>query len=406
MLTTHTPLAADELDRMNAWWRAANYLSVGQIYLLDNPLLPVGAASLAALLAGLGWYRLRQRKAEPREGSGFTGERLQPESFFGVSEAREADVRDNPPTGSSMLYSPSQLDAVDDFDPVAEAAVYMAYGRDQQAEDILKEALNDTPDRIAIHRKLLEIYAKRRDVKAFEATALLLSGLTQASGAEWDSICALGRTVDSGNPLYHASGEVIDNAAPAAAPAFPEFTSATQVMPLEPMATPAADSPSVDFDLEFDTPAEPPSLPQHLDPVDFAPTDRSELPGSVVPPATPVVDDLAESLDFSLPLMAEAPPPATQAPRPVPETTPPPAADNSLLDFDLGDLSLELTAPPEPPTEASTENQADSLESKLALAEEYRAIGDEDAARALIEEVISAAADDVKTKAQRALNQL
>ena len=39
MQTSHTPLAADELERMNAWWRAANYLSVGQIYLLDNPLL-------------------------------------------------------------------------------------------------------------------------------------------------------------------------------------------------------------------------------------------------------------------------------------------------------------------------------------------------------------------------------
>jgi xylulose-5-phosphate/fructose-6-phosphate phosphoketolase len=33
------PLSIDELNRMNAWWRAANYLSVGQIYLLDNPLL-------------------------------------------------------------------------------------------------------------------------------------------------------------------------------------------------------------------------------------------------------------------------------------------------------------------------------------------------------------------------------
>ena len=33
------PLLADELRRLNAWWRAANYLSVGQIYLLDNPLL-------------------------------------------------------------------------------------------------------------------------------------------------------------------------------------------------------------------------------------------------------------------------------------------------------------------------------------------------------------------------------
>ena len=32
-------LDADQVDRINAWWRAANYLSVGQIYLLDNPLL-------------------------------------------------------------------------------------------------------------------------------------------------------------------------------------------------------------------------------------------------------------------------------------------------------------------------------------------------------------------------------
>ena len=35
------PLSADELARIDAYWRAANYLSVGQIYLLDNPLLRV-----------------------------------------------------------------------------------------------------------------------------------------------------------------------------------------------------------------------------------------------------------------------------------------------------------------------------------------------------------------------------
>ena len=33
------PLSSEELRRLDAWWRAANYLSVGQIYLLDNPLL-------------------------------------------------------------------------------------------------------------------------------------------------------------------------------------------------------------------------------------------------------------------------------------------------------------------------------------------------------------------------------
>ena len=36
---TGKPLDARELRRLNLWWRAANYLSVGQIYLMDNALL-------------------------------------------------------------------------------------------------------------------------------------------------------------------------------------------------------------------------------------------------------------------------------------------------------------------------------------------------------------------------------
>jgi hypothetical protein len=40
MTATETgPLTAAELDLIDAWWRAANYLSIWQIYLLDNPLL-------------------------------------------------------------------------------------------------------------------------------------------------------------------------------------------------------------------------------------------------------------------------------------------------------------------------------------------------------------------------------
>jgi xylulose-5-phosphate/fructose-6-phosphate phosphoketolase len=36
---TRATLTADDISRIDRWWRAANYLSVGQIYLLDNPLL-------------------------------------------------------------------------------------------------------------------------------------------------------------------------------------------------------------------------------------------------------------------------------------------------------------------------------------------------------------------------------
>ncbi|MDT3706235.1 MAG: phosphoketolase family protein [Thiobacillus sp.] len=48
------PLSIEELQKMDAWWRAANYLSVGQIYLLDNPLLkePLTLAHVKPRLLG------------------------------------------------------------------------------------------------------------------------------------------------------------------------------------------------------------------------------------------------------------------------------------------------------------------------------------------------------------------
>jgi xylulose-5-phosphate/fructose-6-phosphate phosphoketolase len=52
--TTASPLAPAELEALHAWWRAANYLSVGQIYLLDNPLLrePLGPQHVKPRLLG------------------------------------------------------------------------------------------------------------------------------------------------------------------------------------------------------------------------------------------------------------------------------------------------------------------------------------------------------------------
>jgi xylulose-5-phosphate/fructose-6-phosphate phosphoketolase len=48
------PLSADELNRIDAWWRACNYLSVGMIYLRDNPLLkePLAIAHVKHRLLG------------------------------------------------------------------------------------------------------------------------------------------------------------------------------------------------------------------------------------------------------------------------------------------------------------------------------------------------------------------
>src|SRR5438132_1000318 len=111
----------------------------------------------------------------------------------------------------------------EEVDPIAEADVYMAYGRDAQAEEILKEALQKDAKRTAVHGKLLEIYAHRKDAKAFEQTALKLKGITNGTGPEWEKAAALGRSIDAQNGLYAGAGggEAAAAAAPAAAAAAP-----------------------------------------------------------------------------------------------------------------------------------------------------------------------------------------
>src|SRR5678816_89436 len=104
----------------------------------------------------------------------------------------------------SMTYSLSQLDAIGDVDPVAEADVYLAYGRDLQAEEILKEAMRSNPERLAIRTKLLEVYAKRRDIKGFELLATQLFALTRGEGDDWAKAQELGAQIDPDNPMYRA----------------------------------------------------------------------------------------------------------------------------------------------------------------------------------------------------------
>ena len=77
-----------------------------------------------------------------------------------------------------------------------------------------------------------------------------------------------------------------------------------------------------------------------------------------------------------------------------------------MLEFDLDSLSLDLGDEPVPPPTVAPEAQQDPLTSKLALAKEFKAIGDKDGARSLINEVLSEASGDIKIQAQRALREL
>lgn len=417
--------------------------------LMENPLIPAAAAGLIALLAGFGIYRARQRKKTGHVDSSFLESRLQPDSFFGASGGQHVDTKDDTATGSSMAYSPSQLDAAGDVDPVAEADVYLAYGRDLQAEEILKEALRATPARTAIHAKLLEIYAKRQDVKAFEALAADAHRLTGGTGTEWERICELGREIDAGNALYQPGGQPAGGGAAAAAAGVWAAATAPAFAPEATQPDPgktfdAAGPVDIDLDLDFslDAPTEAlapqPEAPMAPTPVPARADEPTVTMNAVTPiapsldlgfdadtettqsltaaappqaapspaapePAAPPLPDISEGLTFSLDVADSAP--AASAPAPLAAADKATAADSGPIEFDLGSLTLDLDAstPAHTPSVTVGGSEDDPLATKLALAEEFNAIGDADGARALVEEVIAEASGSLRTKAQRLL---
>ncbi|WP_218242721.1 FimV/HubP family polar landmark protein [Comamonas fluminis] len=476
--------------------------------LMEDPTIPLAGAAILALLLGYGGYRVAQRRkaaAAANTDSSLGDSQLAADSFFGASGGQRVDTTTSSSqmSGQSMQYSPSQLDA-GDVDPLAEADVYLAYGRDLQAEEILKEALRTDPNRLVLHQKLAEIYAKRHDRIAFGSVASNLHNLTQGKGPEWQRVADQGAILDPENPLYlpgnrpasshglaaasagiataaggMAFGDALasahqtlqeparsnDHEGPATVPTSMDFNLdlglpsglAETEAPATPLPDMAAPQPSEqDFAslAQWDTPAAAPaepakaddnslnldlndlssfSLPSAQAPAAAAPAispepeaslnalefdlDSFTLPVTQTQPETPAPivsavpeahDDMALNLEDELgtePMTLQLPIEARTSPAEAP--TPAPAKPEPT--FDLSGLSLDLGTPSEAqlqPAAATPSMPEDPMATKLALAEEFNAIGDSDGARTLIEEVIAEAHGDLKAKAQALLSQI
>lgn len=94
-----------------------------------------------------------------------------------------------------------------EVDPLAEADVYLAYDRDEQAIQVLKEAFADTPERGELAEKLLEIYHKQDDRRSFDGLAAEMQRRKSSTNDfSWDKVAAMGREVSPDNPLYESDG--------------------------------------------------------------------------------------------------------------------------------------------------------------------------------------------------------
>jgi len=214
---------------------------------LENPIyLGAGAAVLLAL-GGLGFVAVRRRKtvaqapaAVADEVGGGTGRIAAP-----VAPSPETGDFTNP--GATAVISPVDVDEVD---PIGEADLFLNFGRDVQAEEVLKEALNKDPANNPVKLKLLSIYATRKDTKSFYVYALEVR--ESGDEASWSQAAAMGRELEPGNAVYGGGSEQVGMPEP----------------------TQEAALPAVDFDLGFGS-AEP------------------EVPSKAI--ESPISSDVAES---------------------------------------------------------------------------------------------------------------
>ncbi len=183
--------------------------------LMADPAVLAGGGGILVLLLAYAGLKARQRRkdAEAAAGGGALLSEFPADSqaAFGGTGGQSVD------TGNSLIHTDfsqsglSSIDTDEGVDPVAEADVYMAYGRDAQAEEILQDAMKADPTRTAIHLKLLEIYAQRKSVKQFEAVATELSSRSGGQGRDWEKAAAMGRKLDPENPLYNKGEEADDD---------------------------------------------------------------------------------------------------------------------------------------------------------------------------------------------------
>ncbi|HMX11677.1 MAG TPA: FimV/HubP family polar landmark protein, partial [Burkholderiaceae bacterium] len=398
--------------------------------LAENPMVLPGAGLLVALLAGFGFYRWRNKNKDEAGVTSFLESRLQPDSFFGASGGQRIDTRDASGAPSSMSYSLSQIDAIGDVDPVAEADVYLAYGRDLQAEEILKEAMRTNPERLAIRTKLLEVYAKRRDTKGYELLAGELYGLTGGQGDDWLRAQELGRSIDPENPLYEPGG--VPGVGSTAEAGGGEMLGAS-TMPQSVVPSPSRFEHSVpDLNLDADMPSGSTaavdldiSVPGDID--DLPPTARmSNYPSAPAPFSPSVPPQFSPSVppfSPSVPPFSPSVPPSgmsnTGGSRSLEfelQDLPPAPASAPLPQVSLSDISLDLDAPASTVSskpldigsslEMGLDDDGDPLARKIELAEEFHQIGDHEGARDLLQEVIEKADGALRNKAQAMLNSL
>jgi pilus assembly protein FimV len=162
---------------------------------IDPFLLAIAGGSLIVLMLLFLWFRTKNKT------------RILPQDLFKMNDDSLDYASESASTNTSFLHDftseAGSLIDTHEVDPIAEAEVFLSYGRHAQAEDILKDAIQKSPERYELHLKLLNMYAESSNASAFELLAVELFSQLGSNSPIWSQVSELGLKVDPDNKLYH-----------------------------------------------------------------------------------------------------------------------------------------------------------------------------------------------------------
>jgi pilus assembly protein FimV len=396
---------------------------------LGGELMPVllGVVVLAAGAIGIVYLRRRRRSIAEFEESILSAEAVSSASAS-TTDATSGQAVASGDTSFLSDFSQGGMGNIhtDEVDPIAEAEVYLAYGRDETAEEILKEAVVKNPQREELKVKLLEIYHQRNDVNAFATLAEELYAQTGGKGGKhWDKVSDLGRKLDPANPMFRG-GKPAAKAAAAAPVGAAAMADTLTGLEAEPSTVPPAkfgqttgNSETLDFDLGAGTPAEQqasapasdfdfdlggPAQPSAPESVDFGATMKMEKPLDFgATPAAGMPDTGLETLEFGSAPEDNVIDFAPSKPAAAPPATP----EFGLGGEEFADLGVPAAVEEATPVEeAGGMQQWDETATKLDLAKAYIDMGDAEGARSILDEVMSEGNEQQKKQARELAAQI
>ena len=308
-------------------------------FLEENPQIAYGGGgAIALLLAYLGygaWRRKKQAAETASPSAGVPASQIEPRAAgAGLPPVVGMGLDNTELSIQGDFGENSVLTTEEIVDPVAEADVLMAYGRDRQAEEILLEGLRKDATRAGIHMKLLELYAKQENIAQFESIAGELHRLNNGRGADWERVQGMARGLGLSGGIFMTAEAVA--------------ASAEAVEAIQPFGAVEAPSPFAPLDVVIE-----PSIDASIEaPIEATPADEDKAAESAafagvaaVPAVGEEPGEIGDAIEPSTTtgeLSATAGEPAAE-PLAMPE-----AVEASSLDFDLDLGTTSMASQPVP----------------------------------------------------------